>query len=234
MNELILRAKAGDSEALSTLVNENVGLIWSIVRRFNNRNYELEDLFQIGSIGFIKAVKGFDEKYGTQFSTYAVPMIIGEIKRFLRDTGPIKVSRSLKELATKVREITEKYEREEGKDLSIDEISEMLKVDKEEIIMAIDATSYIESIDRNIGDDDDFTIGDKLSDGKDEYEKLVNELSIRGALDVLNEEERKIIFCRYYREMTQSMIAMRLGTSQVQISRIEKRALKKMHDKLNV
>ena len=233
MNELILRAKNGDKAALSQLVDENVGLIWSIVRRFNNRNYELEDLFQIGSIGFIKAVKGFDETFGTQFSTYAVPMIIGEIRRFLRDNGPIKVSRSLKELATKVRELIEKAEKDEGKELSLEEVSEILQVEKEDVVLALEATSHIESIDKKIGDDD-FTVGDKIHDKKDDYEKVVNTLDIESALTVLDEQERKIIFFRYYREMTQSKIAELFSTSQVQISRIEKRALKKMHDKMMV
>lgn len=232
MNELILRAQSGEKEALAELVDENVGLIWSIVRRFGNRNYELEDLFQIGSIGFIKAVKRFDISFETKLSTYAVPMIIGEIKRFLRDNGPIKVSRSLKELAMKVREIQEKSEKECGKDLSMEEIGEALNVDKEDIVLALEATSYIESIDKSIGDDDGYTIGDKISSASDEYEKVVNVITLNKLMNVLDEKEKKVIFFRYYREMTQSQIADFLGTSQVQISRIEKRALQKMHDKI--
>ena len=158
MNELIQRVQNGDKEALGLLVDENAGLIWSIVRRFNNRNYELEDLFQIGSIGFIKAAKNFDCTKGVVFSTYAVPMIIGEIKRFIRDNGPIKVSRFLKELSAKVRELIEKNEKEKGIELSIEEISKILEVNKEDVLLALDATSYIESIDKNIGDDDGYTV----------------------------------------------------------------------------
>lgn len=158
MNELIQRVQNGDKEALGLLVDENAGLIWSIVRRFNNRNYELEDLFQIGSIGFIKAAKNFDFSFQAQFSTYAVPMIIGEIKRFIRDNGPIKVSRFLKELSAKVRELIEKNEKEKGIELSIEEISKILEVNKEDVLLALDATSYIESIDKNIGDDDGYTV----------------------------------------------------------------------------
>lgn len=158
MNELIQRVQNGDKEALGLLVDENAGLIWSIVRRFNNRNYELEDLFQIGSIGFIKAAKNFDFSFQTQFSTYAVPMIIGEIKRFIRDNGPIKVSRFLKELSAKVRELIEKNEKEKGIEISIEEISKILEVNKEDVLLALDATSYIESIDKNIGDDDGYTV----------------------------------------------------------------------------
>lgn len=233
MNDLIYQAQNGNKEALTQLVDKNVGLIWSVVRRFNNRNYELEDLFQIGCIGFIKAVKSFDTSFETQFSTYAVPMIIGEIKRFLRDNGIVKVSRSLKELATKVRNTQEKIENEEGRDISIEEIGEILKVDKEDIVLALEATSYVESIDKKIGDDD-FTLADKLSNNKDEYESVINSMTIDKALKVLDEKEKKVIFFRYYREMTQNQIAELLNTSQVQVSRIEKRALKKMNDKINI
>lgn len=234
MNELILRAQNGEKEALAELVDENVGLIWSIVRRFGNRNYELEDLFQIGSIGFIKAVKRFDTSFETKLSTYAVPMIIGEIRRFLRDNGPIKVSRSLKELAMKVREVQEKSEKEKGKELSMEEIGMLLNVDKEDIVLALEATSYIESIDKNIGDDDGYTVGDKISSNVDDYEKVVNGITLDKLLKTLDEKEQKVIFFRYYREMTQSQIADFLGTSQVQVSRIEKRALQKMHDKITI
>ncbi len=209
------------------------GLIWSIVRRFSNRNYELEDLFQLGSIGFIKAVKGFDVNFETKLSTYAVPLIIGEIKRFLRDNGPIKVSRSLKELAFKIREFQEKNMREKGVELSLEELSKMLNVDKEDIILSLDATSYVDSIDRSIGEDD-YTIADKIASDKDEYETVVNEITLNKAMNILDEKEKKIIFYRYFRDMTQKSIAKLFGTSQVQISRIEKRALKKMHDKMNI
>lgn len=209
------------------------GLIWSIVKRFGNRNYELEDLFQIGCIGFIKAVKRFDSNFETQLSTYAVPMIIGEIRRFLRDNGQIKVSRSLKEIAIKVRDIQEKSIREKGEELSFEEISNILEIEKEDIVLALDATSYIESLDRNIGDDGDYTVGDKIPDSENDYDKILNEVMIEKVMDILDEKERKIIIYRYYREMTQAQIAKILGTSQVQISRIEKRALKKMNDKLS-
>ena len=209
------------------------GLIWRIVKRFGNRNYELEDLFQIGCIGFIKAVKRFDSNFETQLSTYAVPLIIGEIRRFLRDNGQIKVSRSLKEIAIKVRDIQEKNIREKGEELSFEEISNILEIEKEDNVLALDATSYIESLDRNIGDDGDYTVGDKIPDSENDYDKILNEVMIEKVMDILDEKERKIIIYRYYREMTQAQIAKILGTSQVQISRIEKRALKKMNDKLS-
>ena len=232
MNELILRAQEGEKEALSKLVDENVGLIWSIVRRFGNRNYELEDLFQIGSIGFIKAIKRFDTSFETKLSTYAVPMIIGDIRRFLRDNGPIKVSRSLKELSMKIKDLQEKSEKIEGKELSLEELAGILNVEKEDIVLALEATSYIESIDKNIGEDDGFTVADKISSNEDDYEKTINKITLDKLIKVLDEKEKKVIFFRYYREMTQSQIADFLGTSQVQISRIEKRALQKMHDKV--
>ena len=159
-------------------------------------------------------------------------MIIGEIKRFLRDNGPIKVSRSLKDLAMKVKELQEKCEKEEGKEISLEEIGTILDVDKEDIVLALEATSYIESIDKNIGDDDGYTVGDKISDARDEYEKVINQIALDKLINILDEKEKKVIFFRYYREMTQSQIAEFMGTSQVQVSRIEKRALQKMHDKV--
>lgn len=234
MNELIFRAQNGEKGAMDDLVNENVGLIWSIVRRFGNRNYELEDLFQIGSIGFIKAVKRFDVSFETKLSTYAVPMIIGEIKRFLRDNGPIKVSRSLKELAMKVRDLQDKYEKELGKEIPLEEIAKLLDVDKEDVILALEATSYIESIDKSIGDDDGYTVGDKISCNDDDYEKVINGIALNKIINTLDEKEKKVIILRYYRELTQSQIAVSMGTSQIQVSRIEKRALKKMHDKITL
>jgi len=205
-----------------------VGLIWSIVRRFHDRNYDLEDLYQIGCIGFIKAVKNFDLTMENKLSTYATYMVIGEIKRFLRDNGPIKVSRTLKEIAAKVKELKESFLREKGIELTIDEISHLLKIEKEDIVIALDASLSIDSMDRQLGDEDGQTIGDKLADSKDEYEMVLNEIMIKEGLERLNEKERKIIIFRYFREMTQTQIANLLGTSQVQVSRMEKRALNKM------
>lgn len=230
MNELILRAQNGDNEAMNTIINENVGLVWNVVKRFSNRGYELEDLFQIGSMGFVKAIKRFNVEYETKLSTYAVSMIIGEIKRFLRDDGIIKVSRSLKETATKVREIRERFP---DKDFTIEEISEMLSLDKEEIVIALDATSAVESLDRQINDDaDSKTVGESISNEINEYDVLINDMTVKAVLNVLDEKERKIIIYRYYKEMTQSKIAELYGTSQVQVSRIEKKALEKMKQAL--
>ncbi len=226
MTNLILRAKEGDSKAMDEIINENVGLVWSVVKRFSNRGYELEDLFQIGCIGFVKAVKKFDTSFDTQLSTYAVSMIIGEIRRFLRDDGMIKISRSLKEIAAKVKEIKSQTQFE---NLTIDEIAKMLNLDKDEVLMSLDATSLIDSLDKKIGDDiDSITVGERIKDNTNDYDVLLNKMTVNSLLDGLNENEKNVIICRYYKDMTQESIAKLYKTSQVQISRIEKRALLKM------
>ena len=223
--ELILRAQTGDEGALNELIENNAGLVWNVVRRFSNRGYELEDLYQLGCMGFVKAIKKFDLSFGTELSTYAVAMIIGEIKRFLRDDGIIKVSRSLKELAAKVRA----FENNNDKKYSVEEIAEILKVDKFDIIMSLDATSSIDSLDRNITEDSDSkSVGEVIPENETPYENLMDKLMINSMLENLEERERDIIIYRYYKDMTQSMVAKIYGTSQVQVSRIEKRALSKM------
>ena len=225
MTNLILRAKEGDSKAMDEIINENVGLVWSVVKRFSNRGYELEDLFQIGCIGFVKAVKKFDTSFDTQLSTYAVSMIIGEIRRFLRDDGMI-ISRSLKEIAAKVKEIKSQTQFE---NLTIDEIAKMLNLSKEEILMSLDATSLVDSLDKKIGDDaDSITVGERIKDNANDYDILLNKMTVNSLLDGLDEKEKNVIICRYYKDMTQGSIAKLYKTSQVQISRIEKKALLKM------
>lgn len=226
MTDLILRAKEGDKKAMDEIINENVGLVWNVVKRFANRGYELEDLFQIGCIGFVKAIRKFDLSFETQLSTYAVSMIIGEIRRFLRDDGMIKVSRSLKEIAGKIKEIKLQ---ERNENLTIEYIAEKLELDKEDVLMALDATSLIESLDKPIGDEmDGKTIGECIKDKVNEYDKLLDKITVTSLLKDLNERERKVIVYRYYKDMTQENVAKMLGTSQVQISRIEKKALLKM------
>ena len=226
MTNLILRAKEGDSKAMDEIINENVGLVWSVVKRFSNRGYELEDLFQIGCIGFVKAVKKFDTSFDTQLSTYAVSMIIGEIRGFLRDDGMIKISRSLKEIAAKVKEIKSQTQFE---NLTIDEIAKMLNLSKEEILMSLDATSLVDSLDKKIGDDaDSITGGERIKDNANDYDILLNKMTVNSLLDGLDEKEKNVIICRYYKDMTQGSIAKLYKTSQVQISRIEKKALLKM------
>lgn len=228
MNDLIWQAQNGDRQAMSEIINNNVGLVWNVVRRFNNRGYELEDLFQIGCIGFVKAIQRFDMNYETQLSTYAIPMIIGEIKRFIRDNGPIKVSRSLKELAAKIRQLQEKEEIEGKEEMQVEEIAQKLNVSTEDIILALDSNLYIESLDRKMYDDDEVTVGERIAYENNDYQKLLDKITVEKMLQTLNEKERRVILYRYFKEKTQTEVSNILGVSQVQISRIEKKALEKM------
>lgn len=232
--ELIKRSKEGDKEARDRVVTENVGLVWSIVRRFANRGHEMEDLFQIGSIGLIKAIDKFDSSYDVKFSTYAVPMITGEIKRFLRDDGMIKVSRSLKETATKIRAFRERYSNTHGKEPSIDEIEKELNVSKDEILMALETGAEVESLYKTIyqGDGSPIYLIDKLTETKDESEDMIDKLALKEIIATLDEREQEIIKLRYFKDRTQTDIAKELGISQVQVSRMEKRILKILREKL--
>ena len=229
MNDLIQKAQSGNEEAFSQLIKQNVGLVWSIVRRFTGRKCEVEDLFQIGVLGFIKAVKRFDLSRNYQLSTYAVTMIIGEIKRFLRDDGIIKISRGLKEIYIKVKETQEYHYHHYGEELSIEDLSKMLNLSKEDIVLALDANSFVDSLDRPIDEESGVESIDRIvPNGDDAYEKLMNKMMIENVLCVLNKEEKEVITYRYFRELTQNQIAKLIGTSQVQVSRIEKKALQKM------
>ena len=228
MNKLIWQAQNGSKEAMSALIQNNVGLVWNVVKRFSNRGYEKEDLFQVGCIGLVKAIRRFDSEFETQLSTYAVPMIIGEIRRFIRDDGPIKVSRSLKELAYKIELLQSENVKNGKEQFSIQELSEVLEVSKEEIVLSLESQEYIESLDRKIYDDDETTVADKILANKNEYDNVVDKLTIKNMMNVLDENEKKIIIYRYFKEKTQTEISKIIGVSQVQISRIEKRALDKM------
>ncbi len=232
--ELIKKSKEGDKEARDRVVAENVGLVWSIVRRFANRGHEMEDLFQIGSIGLIKAIDKFDTSYDVKFSTYAVPMITGEIKRFLRDDGMLKVSRSLKETATRIRVAREKFGNIHGREPTLEEIGEELNIDKEEIIMALETGAEVESLYKTIyqGDGSPIYLIDKLAETKDESENLIDKLALREVIASLDEKEQEIIKLRYFKDRTQTDIAKELGISQVQVSRMEKRILKIMRERL--
>ena len=232
--ELIKLTKEGNKEARDKIVNDNVGLVWSIVRRFTNRGHEIEDLFQIGSIGLIKAIDKFDFSYGVKFSTYAVPMITGEIKRFLRDDGMIKVSRSLKETASKIRAVREKYNSKVGRDPTLDEVEEELNIDRDIIVMALETSSQVESLYKTIyqGDGSPIYLIDKLTEAEDEDEKIIDNIALESIIDSLDEKEREIIRLRYFKDRTQTDIANELGISQVQVSRLEKKILKTMRDKL--
>lgn len=228
--ELIESAHKGDKEARERLVVENVGLIWSIVRRFAGRGYEQEDLFQIGSIGLIKAIDKFDMTFDVKFSTYAVPMIAGEIKRFLRDDGMIKVSRNLKEIAYKAYLVREQMEKTNKREPTINEIAEELGVPNEELVQALDASAEIESLHKVIyqGDGNDISLMDKLPQEGDICEDVMNKILLEQMFCGLDEKEKRIIHLRYYMDKTQTEIADEMGVSQVQVSRMEKKILQKM------
>lgn len=220
---LIAQAQAGDRDAGERLISENSGLIWSVTRRFMGRGTELEDLYQLGCIGFLKAVDGFDPSFGTQFSTYAVPKIAGEIRRFLRDDGVIKVSRTLKEQSMTIRTVRNQLTAEFGREPTVGEISERTGLTIEEIALAETATQGTESISRQMGEDG-FSLEDILTDTQTE-EKLLEKIALRQAVSQLPEREAMVIGLRYYHGLTQERVSKVLNVSQVQVSRIEKKAL---------
>lgn len=231
--QLIEEAHRGDKDARDRLVMENMGLIWSIVRRFSGRGHEMEDLFQIGSIGLMKAIDKFDTSYEVRFSTYAVPMIAGEIKRFLRDDGMIKVSRSLKEAAGKAKIATERLHGRTGREPTIDEVAKEIGISSEELVMAMDSQTEVESLYKTIyqGEGNDIYLIDKLEENEDANEELLNKMVLQELLEELDEKERNIIEMRYFMDKTQTEIAKEIGISQVQVSRLEKKILKAMREK---
>ena len=236
MLTLINDAQNGNKKAQEILVENNVGLIWSIVKKFHNRGYEVEDLFQIGSIGLIKAIQKFDLQYDVKFSTYAVPMIMGEIKRFMRDDGIIKVSRSLKETANKGKAIKETLTKKLGREPTIHEIADALKIEPEELVMALEANNAPESLYNTIheGDSSPILLIDRLDKGVDQENDVINKIALKQVLDTLKPREKQIIILRYFKEKTQTQIAKMLGISQVQVSRIEKKILEQMKKKISI
>lgn len=228
--DLIERAHRKDKEARDKLILDNMGLIGSIVKRFEGRGVDREDLFQIGSIGLIKAVDKFDTSFGVMFSTYAVPMITGEIKRFLRDDGMIKVSRSIKETAYKTYIAKERLERELKREPAISEIAEALDMPIEDIAVAMDASADVESLQKTVyqGDGSEILLMDRILDENNEIRKLTDNITLEELLSHLDGDERRIIYMRYYQEKTQAEVARILGISQVQVSRLEKKILLKM------
>ncbi len=226
--ELILRSQQGDPEAGDILIAENTGLIWSVARRFVGRGTELEDLYQLGCLGFLKAVAGFDTAFGTQFSTYAVPKISGEIRRFLRDDGTIKVSRSIKEQAVLIKSTRNRLSQALGREPSIQELSRQTGLTPEEIALAETATAATESIQRENGEDG-FSLEDVLSDTETE-ETMLEKMALRQAIDRLPQREKTVIQLRYYHGLTQQRTATVMSVSQVQISRIEKKALEMLRN----
>lgn len=232
MMELITRAHQGDKEARDQMVLDNVGLVWSIVRRFQGRGYEMEDLFQIGSIGLLKAVDKFDLSYEVKFSTYAVPMIAGEIKRFLRDDGMIKVSRSIKEMSMKVKSVREALCFSMGREPTIEEIAEEVGASKEEVAASIEAGAEVESLYKTINQNDEnsLCLMDKIEDQDESQERLLNHMVLEKLIGQLGEKEKEIILRRYYKNQTQTQVAEALDISQVQVSRLEKKILKQMRE----
>ena len=222
--ELLRSAKAGDAQAYEELVINNNGLIWSIARRYFGRGVDPDDLYQLGCLGFLKAVEGFDLDYGTQFSTYAVPKIAGEIRRFLRDDGTIKVSRSLKERSAMIKATRQRLTAALGREPGLSELSEETGLDPEEIAAAETATSATESIQKRTGEEG-FALEDVLTTGAME-EEILDKIAIRDAIQKLPEREQLVIKLRFFHSLTQDKTAKLLGVSQVQVSRIEKKALK--------
>ncbi|MBC5637122.1 RNA polymerase sporulation sigma factor SigF [Ornithinibacillus sp. BX22] len=228
----ILKSQQGDKEARDYLVEKNIRLVWSVVQRFMNRGYDPDDLFQIGSIGLIKSIDKFDLSYDVRFSTYAVPMIIGEIQRFLRDDGSVKVSRSLKEIGNKIRKKKDDLTKQLGRSPTINEIAEALEISPEEVVHAQEAAKSPHSIHETVfeNDGDPITLLDQIADQDSNwFDKLSLEEAIRG----LSERERLILYLRYYKDKTQSEVAERLGISQVQVSRLEKKILFEMKSKID-
>lgn len=223
LEELISLSQSGDKQATEILVEENSGLIWAVVRRFLGRGVEADDLYQLGCLGFLKAVEGFDLTFGTQFSTYAVPKISGEIRRFLRDDGAVKVSRTLKEQAATIRSTRNRLMSALGREPSIQEISRQTGFSPEEIALAETATAATESIQRETGDEG-FSLEDVLTDTESE-ERMVEKIALRQAISGLPQRERMVVQLRYFHGLTQQRVAKIMDVSQVQVSRIEKKAI---------
>lgn len=226
LEELIERSQAGDREATELLVTENSGLIWSVAKRFLGRGAEPEDLYQLGCLGFLKAVEGFDRNFGTQFSTYAVPKISGEIRRFLRDDGTVKVSRSLKERAVSIKAARTLLSQAFGREPTLSELSLQTGFTPEDIALAESATASIESIHQPAGEDG-FSLENVLTDTESE-EKFLEKISLRQAIEALPEREGLVIRLRYFHGLTQQRVSLVLNVSQVQVSRIEKKALQRL------
>ena len=232
--ELIRRSQDGDKAARDILIEENMGLIHHVVKRFLGRGVEAEDLFQIGAVGLVKAVDRFDLSFGVRFSTYAVPMIAGEIKRFLRDDSMIKVSRSLKELAVKAARLREQLLIERGEEPGVDELAERLRVEPEELVQAMDSCTEVESLQKVIsqGDGEGVSLMERVEQGKDEQEALLRRILLEELLSSLDPKERRLIVLRFFHDRTQTQVASELGMSQVQVSRLEKKILSALKEKM--
>ena len=227
-SELFRRAHAGDQEASAQLLEENTGLVWSIVRRYYGRGLDSDDLYQLGCMGFLKAIRGFDPAFGTQFSTYAVPKIAGEIRRFLRDDGPVKVSRGIKDTAWRILRARDELEGELGRSPLISELAERTGMSREEIAVCESAVAAPASLQSPVGGEDDTLTLENVLGGDGIEEDITENLSLRAAVAALPERERQVIVLRYQRGWTQERTAKVVGVSQVQVSRIEKRAVERL------
>ncbi|WP_243386442.1 RNA polymerase sporulation sigma factor SigF [Bacillus kexueae] len=233
VKDLIKRSQQGEQDARDLIVQKNMRLVWSVVQRFLNRGYEPDDLFQIGCIGLLKSVDKFDLSYDVKFSTYAVPMIIGEIQRFIRDDGTVKVSRSLKELGNKIRRAKEELSKKLGKVPTVQEIADHLEIPPEDVVLAQEAVRAPSSIHETVyeNDGDPITLLDQIADHSEH--RWFDKIALQDAIQDLDERERLIVYLRYYKDKTQSEVAERLGISQVQVSRLEKKILKQMKDRMS-
>ncbi|WP_461201777.1 RNA polymerase sporulation sigma factor SigF [Anoxybacillus sp. TBDG-1] len=232
MKELIRRSQQGDQQARDEMIEKNMRLVWSVVQRFLNRGYEPEDLFQIGCIGLMKSVDKFDLSYDVKFSTYAVPMILGEIQRFIRDDGSVKVSRSLKEIGNKIRKAKDELAKQNGRVPTVNEIAQFLQISPEDVVLAQEAVRSPTSIHETVyeNDGDPITLLDQIADEQDVW---FDKIALKKAMEELDERERLIVYLRYYKDQTQSEVAARLGISQVQVSRLEKKILQQMKARMD-
>lgn len=232
-NSALLRlAQSGDESATQKLMENNAGLVRSIAMRFTGRGVELEDLIQIGSLGMLKAIRSFDASYNTAFSTYAVPLIIGEIRRYLRDDGMIRVGRKTRRLGAQILRVREEYVREHGFEPGVDELARLCKVDRDELVFALDSTNPIASLNEAVGDTG-LTLETTIADSDDEILALTEKIALTSALDSLPPDWRKIVYLRYFKNLTQQECAKILGITQVKISREEKKILAKLREILD-
>lgn len=223
----IIRSQNGDKEARDKIIQDNLGLVWSVVKRFASRGYDSEDLFQTGCIGLMKAIDKFDVTMDLKLSTYAVPMIMGEIKRFLRDDGMIKVSRSVKENGWRIKRAADKIAKKQGRDATMEELEKETALSSEEIVLAMEASMEVESIHKTVyqGDGSEITLADRIVQTVDDKEEILNQMLLGQLLAQLDEKERTLIMLRYFQDKTQTEVAKELGISQVQVSRLEKKIL---------
>lgn len=230
--ELIRQSQAGEMQAKEQLMIIHSGLVWNVVRRFMGRGVELEDLYQIGAIGLIRAIEKFDFSYDVKFSTYAVPLISGEIKRFLRDDGMIKVSRNLKENQWKIKRAMEQFAHEYGREATVEELSIILELEPEEIVLSMEAAVEIESMDQKVfrGDGKEISLKERIPDEKNEEEELLDKLFLEQLMEGLDKRDKELIILRYFENKTQTQVAEILGISQVQVSRLEKKILRRMKE----